>query len=58
MTTNSPYDGPLIRFHFQNDSDPVLILTPKGFIYKGETIEDAGEAHRLWISVMEKVAHG
>ncbi len=31
----------------------VLKLDKDGFVYKGERINDAGEAHRLFIQVMQ-----
>jgi hypothetical protein len=31
----------------------VLSITENGFHYKGETIEDAGEAHKAFMEVME-----
>ena len=30
----------------------VLVLDKDGMIYKGQRIEDAGEAHRAWLEVM------
>ena len=32
--------------------DAVLKLTSEGFIYKGEVIEDAGEAYKIFMEVM------
>jgi len=32
--------------------EPVLVLDKDGMIYKGQRIEDAGEAHRAWLEVM------
>lgn len=34
---------------------PVLKLDRDGFHYKGETIEDAGEAYKAFMEVMEMV---
>ena len=34
---------------------PILVLDKDGFHYKGEVIEDAGEAHRIFIEVMTKL---
>ena len=34
--------------------DEVLRLDKKGFHYKGQTIDDAGEAHRLFTRWMKK----
>jgi hypothetical protein len=32
--------------------EPVLVLDEKGMTYKGQRIEDAGEAHRAFLEVM------
>ena len=32
--------------------EPVLVLDKDGMTYKGQRIEDAGEAHRAWLEVM------
>lgn len=55
MTTN---ETPPIRFHFEGSAEPVLILTKEGFTYLGKTIEDAGEAHSLFLAAMSKVKYG
>lgn len=36
-----------------DDGEP-LILEKDGFIYKGERVEDAGEAHRLFLDWLRK----
>jgi hypothetical protein len=33
-------------------SAPVLVLDKDGMIYKGQRIEDAGEAHRVFLETM------
>ena len=33
-------------------SAPVLVLDEKGMTYKGQRIEDAGEAHRVFLETM------
>jgi hypothetical protein len=38
-----------------NDATEVLRITKEGFIYKGELIEDAGEAYKVWMEVMEQM---
>jgi hypothetical protein len=37
---------------FNADDIEVLKITQEGFIYKGELIEDAGEAYKVWMEVM------
>ena len=38
-----------IIFKTGNPPQPMMTLTKDGFIYKGQKIDDAGEAHRLFI---------
>ncbi len=38
---------------FKTGDDVVLTLTPEGFIYMGHVIEDAGDARRIFMQVME-----
>lgn len=45
---------PKNEFQFMSDDDEVLRLDEKGFHYKGQTIDDAGEAHRLFMRWMKK----
>lgn len=40
---------PLNMFRFFNDQTEVLRLDDKGFHYKGQTVDDAGEAYRLFM---------
>jgi len=37
---------------FQVKNETILILSEKGMTYKGTLIEDAGEAHRAFLSAM------
>ena len=41
-----------IQFHIEGGE--VLRLDEKGFHYKGQTINDAGEAHALFLAFMKK----
>jgi hypothetical protein len=41
-----------IFFNCGASAEPVLVLDKDGMIYKGQRIEDAGEAHRVWLEVM------
>lgn len=38
---------------FHSEGSEVLRLDKDGFHYKGQTIDDAGEAHRLFIDWMK-----
>jgi hypothetical protein len=52
MNDNEEYTfniEPLNMFRFFNDQTEVLRLDGKGFHYKGRTIDDAGEAYRLFM---------
>ena len=40
---------------FSVGEEEVLRLTTGGFLYKGETIKDAGEAHRVFLAVFSKM---
>jgi len=42
-----------IIFNCGNAAKPVLVLDKDGMIYKGQRIEDAGEAHRAFLEVMK-----
>jgi len=43
-----------IEFHVGGvESDPVMTLSSEGMTYKGKLIEDAGEAHKAFTSVMK-----
>ena len=41
-----------IMFKTVSDGDPVLVLDKDGMTYKGQRIEDAGEAHKAFMEVM------
>lgn len=49
---------PKNEFQFSSGDDEVLRLDEKGFHYKGQTIDDAGEAHRLFTNFMKKAMGG
>jgi len=40
-------------FRFNKESGEVLRLDERGFHYKGQTIDDAGEAYRLFMNWMK-----
>ena len=42
-----------ITFH-PNHNEEVLVLRPDGFHYRGRVIEDAGEAHRLFLEFFKR----
>ena len=42
-----------IFFNCGNAANPVLVLDKDGMIYKGQRIEDAGEAHRAFLETMK-----
>ena len=44
---------PKNEFRFFKDKTEVLRLDEKGFHYKGETIDDAGEAYKLFMDWMK-----
>ena len=39
---------------FRNDFDCVIRIDGKGFHYRGQFIEDAGEAHRLLVEFLRE----
>ena len=41
-----------ITFRLDPTQEPVLIIDQDGFKYKGELVEDAGRAHKIWCAVM------
>lgn len=49
MSEEQKTEEGMIKFRVNTQDEPVMVLTKDGFIYKGQTIEDAGEAHRLFI---------
>jgi hypothetical protein len=34
--------------------DEIIRITPKGFHYKGQVVEDAGECHRLLVDFLRR----
>ena len=44
----SEQDDGKITFKSGNPPEPVMVLTKDGFIYKGQQIDDAGEAWKLF----------
>ncbi len=36
-------------------NNEVLILDKDGFVYKGERIQDAGKAHKIFLEVMQEM---
>ena len=44
---------PLNEFRFFKDETEVLRLDDKGFHYKGQTVDDAGETYRLFVDWMK-----
>ena len=53
MTNNEAHTfhiEPYTEFRFFKDQTEVLRLDNKGFHYKGQTVDDAGEAYRLFMT--------
>lgn len=48
----SPYSGSEIQFKVGRADEPILVLDAEGMTYKGERIEDAGEAHKAFMAAM------
>lgn len=44
-----------ITFSVSSEPAPVMVLDKDGMTYKGQRVEDAGEAHRAFLEVMEKM---
>lgn len=44
----------VISFHPQEDVE-VMRLDEQGMVYKGQRIEDGGEAHRAFLTVMKQM---
>jgi hypothetical protein len=44
-------DGHQVRFNIEGED--ILVIDKDGFIYKGERLEDLGQAHRAFIMVMQ-----
>jgi len=51
MITKSPELVESITFNCPADN-PILKLSKEGFLFNGELIEDAGEAHSAFMEVM------
>jgi len=51
MITKNPALGESITFNCPADN-PILKLSKEGFLFNGELIEDAGEAHSAFLEVM------
>lgn len=49
-----PPDKSSISFHMSPASDEVIRIDGQGFHYRGQFIEDAGEAHRLLVEFLRK----
>lgn len=45
---------PSHEFRFNKEGAEVLRLDEKGFHYKGQTIDDAGEAYRLFMDCLRE----
>lgn len=41
-----------------NKNEPIMKLTAEGMFYKGKFIEDAGEAHKAFLEVMQILKEG
>jgi hypothetical protein len=41
-------------FCLKQDEPPIIIIDEKGFQYKGELIEDAGEVYKLFKEFLQK----
>ena len=61
QVSNSPLTGKLkqqmdscIRFHLPSAGEEVVRLDKDGFHYRGQFIEDAGEAHRLMVEFLRQ----
>ncbi len=50
--TNTSSLTPNNTISFTLNEETVLVLTENGFEYKGALIEDAGEAHRVFLEVV------
>lgn len=35
-------------FKLNNIEEPIIVINEKGFLYRGELVEDAGEVYRLF----------
>jgi len=46
------------KISFMLDGETVITITKQGFLYRGKMIEDAGEAHHLFIEFMKMAING
>jgi len=46
--------GFILWFISLKDNEPIIVINEKGFKYKGELIEDAGEVYRLFKEFLTK----
>jgi hypothetical protein len=42
-------------FHSKQDELPIIVIDEKGFQYKGELIEDAGEVYKLFKEFLQTI---
>ena len=47
-----------VTFHCGPDSREIMRLDEDGMVYKGQRIDDAGEAHRAFLQVMGAMTEG
>lgn len=47
--------GNKIVFTATSSSEPLMVLSDKGMLYRGKMVEDAGEAHAAFMSVMKQM---
>lgn len=45
------------QINFNINGEPIITIDEQGFHYRTRFIEDAGEAHKLFISVMKLLKH-
>ena len=57
-TSNSQQLENNITFHCGPDSREIMRLDEDGMVYKGQRIDDAGEAHRAFLQVMGAMTEG
>jgi hypothetical protein len=54
-TETTELEPNIITFNIDPDDTEVLRLSQEGFTYKGELIEDAGEAYNIFMEVMGRM---
>ena len=52
LLKSEPVDAP--SFTFSLEEKTIIVINSKGFSYKGELIEDAGEVYNLFKSFLEQ----